>query len=212
MKKILLLATAIFTFGVANAQSNEKGTIHLNVLGGFITGSGADKFSAGEDFKFTGTGAQFGVQGQYGLSESISAGIGFEFGSTVMTPKSFDEDFGSTNFTMSTFKVNISGRYYIVNKDRFNFFAGPSVGLTTGKDKLSVLGFGFDTGIPETKFSGLNLGLNTGVNFYFSDVVGAMVQVGYESNMLKSKANGEDESFKRNIGGVKIMGGVSFKF
>jgi Outer membrane protein beta-barrel domain len=212
MKKILLLATAIFTFGAANAQSNEKGTIHLNVLGGFITGAGTDKFSAGEDFKFTGTGAQFGVQGQYGLSESISAGIGFEFGSTIMTPKNSGEYLGSPNVTMSTFKVNLSGRYYIVNKDKFNFFAGPSVGFTTGKEDLSVLGFSFDTGVPETKFSGLNLGLNTGVNFYFSNVVGAMVQVGYESNMLKSKANADQESFKRNIGGVKIMGGVSFKF
>lgn len=131
-----------------------------------------------------------------------------------MAANNIENEFSSSSsdLTMSTFKVNVSGRYYIVNKDRFNFFAGPSVGFTSGKDKASVLGFSFESGIPETKFSGLNLGLNTGVNFYFSDFVGAMVQVGYESNMLKSKETVAEQSYKRNIGGVKIMGGVSFKF
>jgi hypothetical protein len=219
MKKVLLTAVAVFAFGFANAQSNEKGTMHINVMGGLTIGSGVDKFSAeggdaAYDEKFKSTAGNYGVEFQYGLAESFSAGIGLELGSSVLTPKDLtaEDAFYSYDTTMSTFKVNLSGRYYIVNTDKFNFFAGPKVGFTSGKDKLSaVFGLG-DLGIETTKYSGLNFGVNTGINYYFNDFVGGIFQVGYDSDMLKSKATVDNISYKRNLGGVKIMAGVAFKF
>ncbi|MBC5836064.1 outer membrane beta-barrel protein [Flavobacterium sp. F372] len=216
MKKVLLSAVAVLAFTFGNAQSNQKGTMHVNVIGGFLSGSGTqqDDEAGSTETKFSATGAQFGANFQYGLAESFSAGIGLEVGTSILTPKDYNfEDYGYTkDFTLSTFKVNLSGRYYFVNKDNFNVYAGPSVGFTSGKDKTA---YGFDYGTAEkTKFSGLNYGVNAGGNYYFTDVVGVIVNLGYEGNSLKSKQteDGTEHTGKTNIGGIKVMAGLALKF
>lgn len=222
MKKVLLSAVAVFAFGFANAQSNEKGTMHVNVIGGFLTGSGTslDDAAGSTKDKFSATGAQFGANFQYGIAESFSAGIGLEVGSAVLTPKS-GTGFGFVNPTMSTFKVNLSGRYYFLNDDKFNVYAGPSVGYTSGKDKTALVGFG--VGTDKTKYSGLNYGVNVGGNYFFTDIVGVILNVGYEGSSLKSKlaftdydVNGNPfpatDTAKVTLGGVKVMAGLALKF
>lgn len=224
MKKLLLSAVALFAFGFANAQSNESGTMHVNVMGGFLTGPGSAKSdeAGSTKEKFSSTGAQFAANFQYGLAESFSAGIGVEVGSAVLTPKSFDiydYDYGySTNYTISTLKVNLSGRYYFLNEDKFNVFAGPSIGYTTGKDKVAFGGYAI--GGDKTKYSGLNYGINAGGNYYFTDVVGVILNVGYEGSSLKSELSGVDfyegtpytDKGKVTLGGVKVMAGLALKF
>lgn len=210
MKKVLLSLAAVFAFGFANAQSNQKGTMHINVMGGFLTGSATSQAdeSGSTKYKDTATGAQFGANFQYGLAESFSAGIGLEFGTMVFTPKDYTS-YG-TNPSLSLFKVNLSGRYYFVNDEKFNVFAGPSVGFSTGKDTSSYIGF---TGT--TKYSGLNYGINAGGNYYFTDHVGVILNLGYEGNGLKStytEAGSPDEKGKTNVGGLKVMAGLALKF
>ncbi|WP_394758746.1 hypothetical protein [Flavobacterium sp.] len=225
MKKVLLSAVAVFAFGFANAQSNEKGTMHVNVIGGFLSGNytiqGDEAGSIKE--KATATGAQFGANFQYGIAESFSAGIGLELGTTVLAYKSFDaENYGYTNPSLSTFKVNLSGRYYFLNEDKFNIFAGPSIGYTTGKDKTAVLGIEIGDS-NKTKYSGLNYGVNVGGNYYFSDHVGVILNLGYEGNNLKSTETDTYTDFdgtivtdtypgKATLGGVKVMAGLALKF
>ena len=220
MKKVLFTAIAVFGFTFANAQSNKQGTMHVNVIGGFLSGTATsqDDEAGSEKFKSTATGAQFGVNFQYGIAESFSAGIGLEFGTAVLAYKSFDaEDYNYSNPSLSTFKVNLSGRYYFLNEDKFNIYAGPSVGYTTGKDKTV---YGFDFGADKTKFSGLNYGVNVGGNYFFTDVVGVILNLGYEGNSLKSKQSGTDpydgvsytNTGKATLGGVKVMAGLALKF
>ena len=227
MKKVLLSAVAVLAFTFGNAQSNQKGTMHVNVMGAFLSGSATsqgDEAGSTKD-KYTATGAQFGANFQYGLAESFSAGIGVEVGTAVFAPKSIDYtnfDGFTTDLTMSTVKVNLSGRYYFVNKDNFNVYAGPSVGFTTGKDKTAY-GFGYDLGTEKAKFSGLNYGVNVGGNYYFTDVVGVILNIGYEGNSLKSKQSytDYDENFnpytaeatgKTTVSGIKVMAGLALKF
>jgi L-2-hydroxyglutarate oxidase LhgO len=114
---------------------------------------------------------------------------------------------------MSTFKFGVGARYYIVNKDKFNFFVGPNVGFLTGKDKTEYFGVEIDDD-SKTKYSGLNLGLDAGINFYFTDMIGGIVKLGYDNNMTTGKVSeeGVDYDWKRNYGGVKIAAGVAFKF
>lgn len=223
MKKVLLSALAIFAIGTASAQSHQKGTMQVNVLGGFMTGTGTQKSDAAGStkYKFTATGAQFGVNFQYGIAESFSAGIGVELGTAVLTPKNLnteDYGYGYTDPSISTVKVNLSGRYYFVNQDKFNVYAGPSIGFTTGKDKVVAF-----AGDDKTKYSGLNYGVNAGGNYFFTDVVGVILNVGYEGNSLTSKQsymdyndNGDYVSFedkgKSTLGGVKVMAGLALKF
>jgi opacity protein-like surface antigen len=212
MKKVILSAIAICAFGFANAQSNKSGTIHVNVMGGFLMGSATSQSDvAGSDkYKSTATGANFGAQFQYGLAEKFSAGIGLEFGTAVLTPKDNVYNAGSTD--VSTFKVNLSGRYYFLNQDKYNVYAGPSIGYTSGKDTSSaVLG----SSSISTKYSGLNYGVNVGGNYFFTDVVGIILNVGYEGNALKSttsESGFDDETGKATLGGVKIMAGLALKF
>lgn len=217
MKKLLFTAIAVFGFTFANAQSNKQGSMHINVMGGFLAGSATEKddTAGSPKVKYSANGAGFGVNFQYGLAESFSAGIGLEYGSAVLTYKSgADTSYGYTysDPSISLFKVNLSGRYYFVNKDKFNVYAGPSVGYTSGKDK-TVLGVGF--GGEKTKFSGLNYGINAGGNYYFTDIVGVIVNLGYEGNSLKSTLADPgyaDITGKTTIGGVKVMAGLALKF
>lgn len=211
MKKVVFAAIAVFGFAFANAQSHQKGTMQVNVMGGFLTGSGSSKSdeAGSEKFKFTATGGQFGAHFQYGIAESFSIGIGLEGGTVVMTPK---EAYAGTEPSMNTFKVMATGRYYFVNKEKFNVYGGPSIGYTTGKDD-TVYGFGF--GDMETKFSGLNYGINAGGNYFFTDIVGVIVNLGYEGNSLKSTTSETglpDETGKTNVSGFKAMAGLALKF
>ncbi|MEO8235131.1 MAG: hypothetical protein ABI549_06925 [Flavobacterium sp.] len=213
MKKVLLTAIAVCGFTFANAQSNKAGTMHVNVMGGFLSGTATDKAdeAGSEKFKATATGAQFGANFQYGIAESFSAGIGLEVGTSVLTPKNYDGYGYYSDPSLSTFKVIVSGRYYFLNADKYNVYAGPSVGYTTGKDKTVL---GIDYGTEKTKYSGLNYGVNVGGNYYFTDVVGVILNVGYEGNSLKSKQNVDSVEYtgKTTLGGVKVMAGLALKF
>lgn len=220
MKKIILSAFALVTFGFASAQSNEKGTMHLNVMGGFTFGGATDKDQGEgiEDTKYTVGSGDYGVSFQYGLADNFSAGVNLELGTAVFVPKDLTSESsfeaGSPDPTMSTFKFGVGARYYIVNKDRFNFFVGPNVGFLTGKDKTEAFGVSIGDESSNAKFSGLNLGLDAGINFYFNDFIGGIVKLGYDNNMTTGKESfdGVDYEWKRNYGGVKIAAGVAFKF
>jgi outer membrane protein W len=215
MKKVLLTAVAVLGFAFANAQSHSKGAMQVNVMGGFLTGSGTsqDDMAGSVKEKFTANGAQFGAHFQYGIADAFSLGLGLEFGTIVATPKDI-VGFTGVEPTLNTFKVLLSGRYYFVNKEKFNVYAGPSVGYTTAKDD-TVYGFGlgFDQ---ETKSNGLNYGVNVGGNYFFTDVVGVIVNLGYEGNSLKSTTTYSDgspeDTGKTNVGGVKVMAGLALKF
>jgi hypothetical protein len=213
MKKIILSIVAVLAFGFSNAQSNQKGTMHLNVMGGFLVGSASDQGdeAGSEKIKYTAGGAGFGLNFQYGIAESFSAGIGLEYGTAVLTYKdaTYSEFAGDPSRTL--LKVNLSGRYYFVNDEKFNVYAGPSVGFTSGKDKTVL---GVDFGGDKTKYSGLNYGINAGGNYYFTDIVGVIVNLGYEGSSLKSKQTFEGTEFtgKSTLGGVKVMAGLALKF
>ena len=211
MKKIILSAIAICAFGFANAQSNKSGTIHVNVMGGFLMGSSTEQSDvAGSDkYKSTATGANFGAQFQYGLADKFSAGIGLETGTAVLTPKDVNNSSGSTD--VSTFKFNVSGRYYFLNQEKYNIYAGPSIGYTSGKNTSAAFGIG-----TTTKYTGLNYGVNVGGNYFFTDVVGVIVNLGYEGNGLKYTStddfSGGSDTGKTTLGGVKVMAGLALKF
>ncbi len=212
MKKIILTMAVVLTATLANAQSNQKGTIHVNVMGGFLAGSATNQSDVANSLekKYSASGGQFGANFQYGLTESFSAGIGLEFGTVALTPKTIDYNnnnpFLDLDPSVSVFKIILSGRYYILNKEKFNLFAGPSVGYTSGKE--SVLG----VVIAEDKdYSGLNYGINAGGNYYFTDRVGIILNLGYEGNSLSWK-DSDGDSGKASIGGIKVMAGLALKF
>ena len=208
MKK--LLCAALFAASALGfSQSNEKGTIHVNVLGGMSFGSVKDEANGAEQ-KSTFGSASYGAKFQYGLADNISAGVSIRYGAYALTPKDIVNS-NNLSSTMTALNAGLEGRYYVVNNDNFNFFAGPTVGFTTANNDFAGVGFAQAV---EQKFSGLNFGLNTGINWYFTDMFGGTVQASYDQNMLsgETKSGSTTVDTDRNFGGVSIMAGLAMKF
>lgn len=231
MKKIFLM-TALAVTALGFGQSNDQGTIQINLLGGFAIGSATDKVDIADskDSKNTIASGDYGLKAHYGLNEKISVGLAFKSGAYVLVPK-LDTDLTTNttiengNVTMSLINIGLEGRYYVVNNDRLNFFVAPGLGFSTGSDKFA--GLNLDENTSKTKYSGLTYGLNTGLNVYFGDVFGMIFQIGYEGSSLganldldvpsvddKGNVTVEKKSIKlkRGVGLIQPMLGFSFKF
>ena len=223
MKKIILIMALVMAFSFANAQSNDKGKIHVNVMFGILNGDASitNDYSVNGPFdpvdpmpkenNYSAAGVNFGANFQYGFAKNISAGAGIEIGTVELT----DGD----NTSITSFKVNFSGRYYFLNHEKINVYAGPSIGYTSGTDSEI-----------STTYTGLNYGINTGCNYYFGEKVGMIFNLGYEANSLKSTESGTssdisfnfqdfeeststpDETGKASLGAIKFMIGLALKF
>jgi hypothetical protein len=199
MKKIILIMALVMAFSFANAQSNDKGKIHVNVMFGIINGNASITNDYGvifptfdpnaNEIDYSAAGVNFGANFQYGFTKNISAGAGIEINTVELTNNNVDD----TSLTL--FKVNFSGRYYFLNHEKINVYAGPSIGYTSG---IVSSGENF---LDDT-YSGLNYGINTGCNYYFGEKVGMIFNLGYEVNSLGNVS----------IDGVKAMLGLALKF
>ncbi len=187
----------VMAFSFANAQSNDKGKIHVNVMFGILNGDASitndysvdpsnpfDPIANANEIDYSAAGVNFGANFQYGFAKNISAGAGIEINTVELTNNVGDK-------SLTLFKVNFSGRYYFLNHEKINVYAGPSIGYTIGTDSEI-----------STTYTGLNYGINTGCNYYFGEKVGMIFNLGYEVNSLGNVS----------INGVKAMLGLALKF
>lgn len=215
MKKLLFIA-ALAVSSLGFSQSNEKGTFHINLLGGFAFGGNVTDKSTFENESFTQkfsfASGTYGLNVHYGVADKISAGLGITSGSYILTNKTVNlDDFGvSFAQTMSLFTVTGQGRYYIVNNDDFNFYGGVNLGFASATDKFG--GLTTNLSVNSFKASGLAYGLNTGINYYWGNV-GGIVQLGYDGAALSGKITDGNDSIKvsRSVGGISFMAGLAIK-
>jgi hypothetical protein len=205
MKKILLglgLLASVFTFG----QSNEAGTIHVGIQWASVLGGATFKTTYTDPdttltFTDKGIGAKglFGVRGSYGISEKISVGgyIRREHAAYVST-----DLFSIGSTVVSGIGIGTEMKFYFVNKDRFNMYAAPSVGYSMGKTYYS--GFATET----YKANGLSYGVNLGLNWYFTDMIGISFDLGYAGGMLKVKDEEGDAKVETKITNGGLLWGV----
>jgi long-subunit fatty acid transport protein len=215
MKNFLITAIAVLSFATANAQSNIKGGMHANAMAGVLTGSAkSEDDGSGVSYKYSVTGSNFGAQFQYAIEDSFSVGIGLESNAIKLRVKDAANNLNDP--TLNIIKVSLSGRFYLLNKDKVNVFVGPTVGFASGKNKGTGSSAFFPTNFDaETKYSGLNYGVNAGGNYYFTDSLGIIAQLSYEASSLKSsrsQTGTADVDGKTTISGLNIMGGLAFKF
>ncbi|MBP6756728.1 MAG: outer membrane beta-barrel protein [Bacteroidia bacterium] len=213
MKKVLLVAAfAVSVLGYS--QSNDEGTIHINLLGGFAFGGNVtDKATfdgVSEEQKFKFASGTYGLNVHYGLSEKLSVGLGLTTGSYILTPKTLTniDDIAATT-TMSLFNIGAQSRYYLYNEDDMNIYGGVNVGFASATDKFA----GFDVTTDSFKASGLSYGINAGINYYIWGNVGGNVQLGYEGAALSGdyKYDGGSTAVKRSVGGINFMAGLAIK-
>lgn len=213
MKKVLLVAAfAVSVLGYS--QSNDQGTIQINLLGGFsFGGKVTDKATEGnvsveEKFKFA--SGNYGLNVHYGLNKKISLGLGLSSGSYILTPKNLSilENISKTT-TMSLFNIGAQSRYYLLNEEYMNVYGGVNIGYASATDEFE----GYDLTIDSFKASGLSYGVNFGLNYYIWGNVGGSIQLGYEGAALSGNFNFDGGSIpvKRSIGGINISTGLAIK-
>lgn len=216
MKNFIIALIVIFNFANSYSQSNLKGTIHLNAMVGGLTGSSnSEDDKPDSKFKYTIRGSNFGAQFQYALEDSFSVGIGLESNTVKLRVKDVTNNLNDP--TLNIIKVSLSGRFYLLNIDKVNIFVGPTIGFASGRNKANTSNVGvflpnLDT---LTRYSGLNYGINAGANYYFTDSLGFIFQLSYESSNLKSTLSqtGNPDVFgTTKLNGLNISGGIAFKF
>ncbi|HKK63336.1 MAG TPA: hypothetical protein VJ951_12300 [Bacteroidales bacterium] len=115
MRKLLLSIAAIFCFSsLSNAQEIEVG---LNL------GLGIPVGDIGEAY---GSGFAWNINGYYGISDKLSAGL--EIGSTTFN-SSINSPFGGFDIDFSLTEFIAVGRYKFYDKEKLSLGAGMGLGL-----------------------------------------------------------------------------------
>jgi len=200
MKKIVLVAIAVLTFGWANAQDVKfglKGGIHLSSfsgdiedasskvgfqVGGFAEFKLTDKFSIQPELLYSTQGAKF--------EESE---VNYYFKETINT---------------SYLNVPVMAKYYVANK--FSVEAGPQIGfLLSAKDKWEEMYYGEKiSGNDDAKddIKSVSFGLNVGAGYDFTE----NVSVGVRYNFGLSNISDFDNDVKIHNNVVSLTVGYKF--
>lgn len=202
MKKVLI-ALCAFAVTAASAQSHTQGQIQINADYELQVGTSSSLEQDGNSVDFDGdlsvAGQRFDVQ--YGLTEDISLGLAARVAVFTQTV----EFFGITaDATSALFDIGLEPRYYILNEDDMNLFGAATVGLTSATADLD----GAEAS------SGLFYGLGVGFNYFFTDLIGANIRVGYSARNTSDESDvlGTTVETKSSISGVDVGVGLSLKF
>jgi|GEM_PF-3256089 len=226
MKKLLLIVGLIIP-AMAFSQSNDQGVIQLGLGWGIALGGSTVKSTFAADTSITGStdtevkgngvGAKalYGIKFQYGFAEKISAGMYIRREAAVYTTTyDYTSDpydpygggsYGSTDITTSGIALGIEGKFYVVNKDHFNLYFGPSVGYSSGKATL-------DYADVDGSLKGLNYSIGGGLNWYWGNTVGMFVDFGYAGQSLSGEPDDikDFNSYDDVISEYKVTGGNVF--
>lgn len=176
MKKLGVLLCALIVTVAANAQNGayNQGDKLLNV------GIGLNSYYSG--------GIPFGASFEYGFTEDISAGANVDYFSHKY--KGWGDD-----WKFSALYIGARGSYHFnnllnINNDKVDVYAGLGLGyriFNWDNDDFNDAGFASKYG------SGVYFGIHAGGKYYFTDNIGAFVELGA-------------------IGATNARIGVAFKF
>lgn len=211
IKHIAFTSVALVVFGTADlaAQVNDKGTFHASI--GIAAGGHATTYET-TILGFVNTendGAAtvtYPIELGYGLGKRFSLGLYIEPG--VYLDSSASESNGLV-------LIGIQPRFYIVNGNRFAWMASLQLGAAALRYDVDELG-----SKTEAKYRGTNLGLSTGVGFYFTDNIGLNLQVRYVGTAMPLRSwslNGVDFDpdlidAKLSTRGAAVQASLAFKF
>jgi hypothetical protein len=181
MDRKVMFALLALSAAPLSAQVNQKGTFQLGL--GYNLGIFATEFEWSYENPFTGgryserdtdgaVTSSFPFDFQYGLGNRFSLGLYIEPGAYL------DSNATQRN---AFFIAGIDPRFYIVNKERFAWFADLGIGF-------SVLGIVNENemGAEVTDaYAGGHLKLGTHVQFYFGNTFGIHFGMNYAAHNLK---------------------------
>jgi hypothetical protein len=182
--KVLFTVIALLMAAPAFSQSNDQGTIQIGLgwlatFGGGTLKSEAAGVSTSTDV--TGIRATYGLRGQYGLSENLSAGIWVRAEAATYVQSDLTTSYtGNSDMTYSGTSFGLEGKYYLANSDNFNFYPAIAVGYTMADNEFA--GFTYAT---KYDISGINYSVGVGLNWYFvAEVFGISFDLDYAGSSL----------------------------
>ena len=197
MKKVLLSAVAILTFGFANAQEEAVATTGSFAKGDvFVTG--AVTFGSEKEGDYKSNSFELAPQVGFFLTENIAIGgkIGFS------TYK--EEVNGNDLEDMAGFTVGAFGRYYLTPANQFSLFAQLGLDYSSMDNKLA-----------DFKYNVIDAGLGLGMNYFVSSnfsIEAGVAVLGYSTN--DNGGDGADATNNFSFGGDwrAVTFGVNYKF
>ena len=205
MKKVLLSALAVFAFGFANAQEEEKGD------GGFAKGdvfvSGAVTFGSSKTGDFKVNAFEIAPKVGYFVTENIAVGA-----SVGLQSLKFDD--GSADATNSGLGLGAFGRYYFTPANKFSLFAELGIDYTSFDEEFDAESGTVYASSFESKE--LGFGLGAGMNYFVSSnfsIEAGVAVLGYSSND-NGGGSGVDKTNTFSFGGDwrAVTFGVNYKF
>lgn len=215
MKKLFFLVCSL-VYANGFSQSHDNGTLSFQVnfdAGYHSTESESSYMGTVYDQGTSVAGTTMaGLTMHYNFVKWFSAGFNFSFGSYIEDPENAEADGNKVSF------ISVDARFYPVNKDKFNWFAGIEYGYS-GLEinrKVSLLN---TVNTIQYNYTSPHLGLYTGFNWYFANFIGLNFQVGMSNHQFDLKEysiNGTNQDLtnyeiKLNTVGPHIKLGLSFK-
>lgn len=215
MKKLSLIILILGLVSSTSAQSNPKGRFSLSAgfdLGVHLVRS--EYWYQGNMIEDDTTGAGtklFQFNAHYSFAKWFSAGLGFKTGSYIEDPNDPDSKYQSN----SVGEFYLDTRFYFVNKEKFNMYAGLSFGKST-------LDWNYNDNIFYGKnfYSGPSNRLAIGLDWYLSKYVGFWYSMDFATRNFRLQTwevNGVSQSFPDSdyylkTKGLHIAIGCCFKF
>ncbi|MFZ1687628.1 MAG: hypothetical protein WAU70_09415 [Flavobacteriales bacterium] len=215
MKRIASFTLLVLPFTINSvAQSNEGGTFHIGLgwsLGIHSTHYEQQYTIAGYTTNNDDDGAaitrSFLIDLQIGVAKPMSIGIYVEPGNYLDSSATRKNRF---------IIAGIAPRIYIINKDRFNWMAGPEVGVSA----LQIEDAEYFGKTYTDSYLGIHVRIATGVAFYFGDHFGIQTQVKYAIHSMPWRDRDpestllDDANFDATLStsGVQFQLGATVKF
>ncbi|MGX7666877.1 outer membrane beta-barrel protein [Flavobacterium pedocola] len=199
MKKTLMILSAVFAFGFANAQEEVKEAGNGGFAKGDLFVSGAFGFSSDKTGDAKSSSFEIEPKVGYFVTENIAIGAKLGFGSEKAEDAAGNETQDDSSFTFGAF-----GRYYMTPANQFSVFGQLGVDFTNTEDNLADA---------KMKEFGINAGL--GLSYFVSNnfaIEASWAGLGYTSN--DNGGNGADKtnSFGLEVDMRAINFGLIYKF
>lgn len=208
---------ALLALPLANtalSQSNEGGTFHIGV--GWSLGFHSTKYeqrytvfggTVVNDDEGAALTRSFPIDLQIGVAKPLSIGIYVEPGSYLDSSATRKNRF---------IIAGIAPRIYIINKDRFNWMAGPEIGVSG----LQIEDVEYYSEKYTDSYLGIHVRLATGVSFYFGEYFGIQTQVKYAIHSMpwrdrdpeSTALDNADFEASLTTSGIQVQLGATVKF
>jgi hypothetical protein len=205
MKKIILIAIAVLTFGFTYAQKAQFGIKGgLNIASQNYSGDGAPSPSSMIGFNIGGF-VDFIITDKFSIQpELLYSTQGSKFNMFV---NDGGTDFNTENtFKLSYINIPILFKYYA--SEKFSLEAGPQIGfLTSSKLEVKVLKQTV-TQDAKTMFESLDYGLNFGAGYDIAKNISAGVRYNFGlANVMKTES-GDNSKIKNSV----FLLSIGYKF